>query len=142
MANVKIKSQMKPRKSRGSAMGVGILLVALMGDAGLVWGQAANLPSTRPLLDQLNHETQALFKEVAPSIVRVEMPLPTNVSLPPDDPLAKWAGRLDQNSLRQLMELQSGSPGTPYATSDIRPVSVPASSQESPSRRRISSFCA
>jgi S1-C subfamily serine protease len=111
-------------------VGVGVLLVALMGEAGLVWGQAANVPSTRPLLDQLNHETQALFKEVAPSIVRVEMPLPTNVSLPPDDPLAKWAGRLDQDSLRRLMELQSGSPGTPYATSDIRPVSVPASSQE------------
>ena len=69
------------------------VLVALFGKLALA--QTVDLPTTRPLLDQLNRETQSLFKEVAPSIVRVQLPLPSNLVLPPDDPLSKWAGRLD-----------------------------------------------
>jgi S1-C subfamily serine protease len=118
-------------KTHGSAVGVlTAILVALIGEWALA--QTADLPTTRPLLDQLNRETQSLFKEVAPSIVRVQLPLPTNLILPPDDPLSKWAGRLDQESLRRLAELQRDSSGTSFATAEIRPAAVPASSQATP----------
>jgi S1-C subfamily serine protease len=35
------------------------------------------LPTTRPLLDELNRETQELFKQTSPSVVRVQLPLPS-----------------------------------------------------------------
>jgi S1-C subfamily serine protease len=128
MANVEFNSK---SKTHGSAVGVLIVaLVALFGEWALA--QTVDLPTTRPLLDQLNRETQSLFKEVAPSIVRVQLPLPSNLVLPPDDPLSKWAGRLDQESLRRLAELQHDSPGTSFATAEIRPAAVPASSQAAP----------
>jgi S1-C subfamily serine protease len=127
MANVEFNSE---SKTHGIAVGVGIVLIALIGKWAVA--QTAELPSTRPLLDQLNRETQSLFKEVAPSIVRVQLPLPTNLVLPPDDPLSKWAGRLDQESLRRLAELQRESPGTSFATAEIRPAAVPASTQPAP----------
>src|SRR5271170_3947892 len=127
MAKVRFSSH---SRTHGIAVGVLLVLVGLIGDWAV--GQTTELPSTRPLLDQLNRETQSLFKEVAPSIVRVQLPLPTNLMLPPDDPLSKWAGRLDQESLRRLAELQRDSPGTSFATAEIRPAAVPASSQAAP----------
>src|SRR5580658_4232127 len=120
MAKVRFSSQ---SRTHGIAVGVLVVLVGMIGDwvASQTWGQTADLPSTRPLLDQLNRETQALFKEVAPSIVRVQMPLPTNLVLPPNDPLSKWASRLDPESLRRLAEVQRDLSGTSYATAEIRP---------------------
>jgi hypothetical protein len=81
-----------------------------------------DLATTRPLLDQLNRETQSLFKDVAPSIVRVQMPMPTSISLAPNDPLSKWANRLDPESLRRLAALERG-PAASFTTAEIRPAS-------------------
>ncbi len=136
MANVRFNSKTKTHGAAArlsSPKSVGVLitvLVALFGKLALA--QTVDLPTTRPLLDQLNRETQSLFKEVAPSIVRVQLPLPSNLVLPPDDPLSKWAGRLDQESLRRLAELQRDSSGASFATAEIRPAAVPASSQAAP----------
>ena len=131
MAKAKINPQ---SKTHGIAVGVGIMLIALIGDWGAshAWGQSTDLPTTRPLLEELNLETQSLFKEVGPSIVRVQLPMPTNLVLPPDDPMSKWVGRLDQEELRRLVDLQHGLPSTTYARAEIRPASVPASTQAAP----------
>ena len=85
-------------KIHGVALGAGLAILALIASRAL----ADDLPTTRPLLEQLNRETQALFKDVAPSIVRVQLPLPTNLALTPDNPLSKWTNRLDPDSLRRL----------------------------------------
>jgi hypothetical protein len=86
------------------------------------------------LLEALNHETQSLFHEVAPSIVRVQLPLPSNVVLPADNPMSKWVGRLDPDSLRRLIQMQQT--GSMPTVSEIRPTtmpdSAPAVSQPSP----------
>jgi S1-C subfamily serine protease len=116
-----------PMNARGAAVGFCLALLAFFSTES--FAQTTNLPSTRPLLDQLNRETRDLFQQVAPSIVRVQLPMPSNLILAPDDPLSKWAGRLDPDSLRRLAEIERGLPGTSYATAEIRPASAPASSQ-------------
>jgi hypothetical protein len=55
--------------------------------------------STRPLLKQLNEETQSLYKEVQTGVVRVQLPPPKWAAAPAladeDQPLKKWADQLD-----------------------------------------------
>ena len=114
-------------RARGAAVGFCALLLILFPT--LSFAQTADLPTSRPLLDELNRETQTLFKQIAPSIVRVQLPMPTNLSVSPDDPLAKWANRLDPASLARLEEIERGSPGTPYATAEIHPTTAPSSTQ-------------
>jgi S1-C subfamily serine protease len=116
-----------------AAVGLGAMLVAFIASYAAA---QSYLPTTRPLLEQLNHETQTLFKEIAPSIVRVQLPMPSNLILPPEDPLSKWAGKLDPDSLRRLEDLEHASPGASFATAEIRPASAlpssPAMTQQSP----------
>ncbi|MGA2439353.1 MAG: PDZ domain-containing protein [Tepidisphaeraceae bacterium] len=114
-------------RARGAAVGICALLLILFPPPSPA--QSADLPTSRPLLDELNHETQTLFKQIAPSIVRVQLPMPTNLSVSPDDPLAKWANRLDPVSLARLEEIERGSPGTPYLTAEIHPTTIPSSTQ-------------
>src|SRR5579862_2738159 len=79
-------------------------------------------PSPRPLFEQLNRETQSLFKEVAPSIVRVELPTP-NAGLVAQDPMAHWLNRLDPESLRRLREMLSHAPQNTFVRIEIHPSS-------------------
>ena len=74
--------------------------------------------------------------------MRVQLPLPTNLVLPLDDPLSKWASRLDPESLRRLAEVQRDLPGTSYATAEIRPaVGARLPRRRFHSKLRISSCC-
>jgi hypothetical protein len=72
-----------------------------------------------------------LFKDVAPCIVRVQLPLPTNLILPPENPMSKWAGQIGPEQLRYLMELEHGAPGASYARAEIEP--APAGATTAPS---------
>jgi S1-C subfamily serine protease len=123
-------SEVEFKAASGKSLGlaVGICAVFLILFPTLSPAQAVDLPTSRPLLDELNHETQTLFKQVASSIVRVQMPLPTNSWLPRDDPLAKWAGRLDPVSLARLEEIERASPAAPYAATEIHPTTIPSTS--------------
>jgi S1-C subfamily serine protease len=60
--------------------------------------------------------------------------MPSDMVLPPDDPLSKWAGRLDRDSLRRLADLEHSSPGASYSTAEIRPANSasPAATRQSP----------
>ncbi|MGD0464259.1 MAG: S1C family serine protease [Tepidisphaeraceae bacterium] len=122
-------------KAHGAAVGVFVALLTLL--PALVKAQIPSTPTTRPLLNELNRETQELFKQVSSSIVRVQMPLPTSISPVPDDPLSKWADRLDPQSLARLAELQRRAPGTSFATAEIRPTTAPSSSQPTVGQRVI-----
>jgi S1-C subfamily serine protease len=85
-----------------------------------------NLPTTRPLLDELNRETQALFSQTSPSVVRVQLPIP--MAAMADDPLSKWATRLDPQVRQRLEDLQTrGSPGI-LVREDIVPTTLPSGS--------------
>jgi S1-C subfamily serine protease len=115
------------RKVHGRAAWIFVALLTLL--PVLLKAQVPDIPTTRPLLSEMNRETQELFKQVSSSVVRVQMPLPTAVSPVPDDPLSKWADRLDPQSLARLVELQRRAPGTSIATAEIRPTTAPSSSQ-------------
>ncbi|HEY1922250.1 MAG TPA: S1C family serine protease [Tepidisphaeraceae bacterium] len=121
-------------KARGSAVGI---LIALLTCLPTLKAQQLESPTTRPLLNELNLETQELFKQIAPSIVRVQMPFPSNIAQPPDETLLKWADRLDPQSLARLAELQRRSPGITFATAEIRPTTIPSGAQPTVGRRVI-----
>jgi S1-C subfamily serine protease len=105
-------------KSLGHAVGFGAVLLILF--PALSAAQGLNLPTSRPLLEELNRETQTLFKQIAPSIVRVQMPMPTNLWPARDDLLAKWANRLDPVSLARLEEIERSSPAAPTTAPELR----------------------
>ncbi len=114
-------------KSRGIAAAICAILISSACESSP--GQTTQNSSDRPLLEQLNHETQDLFKHVAPSIVRVQLPMPTTFMLPPDDPLAKWAPQLDPASLARLVAMEHSASGVPFSTAEIRPTTEPTSAE-------------
>jgi len=124
MATIDANPECKPH---GFAVGVGVVLLALIANGAAV--QTSDPATPRPLLDQLNRETQSLFREVGPSIVRVQLPLPTNVVLAPDDPMAKWTNRLDPESLRRLAQLQLSGQQSSSPSAEIRATTLPDASQ-------------
>jgi len=109
-------------KAHGAAMGILVLLL-------IVIPASADQPTTRPLLDELNRETQNLFKQVSPSIVRVQLPLPSDVTLAPNDPLSKWANQLDPQTLANIADFERRSPGSSITAAEIQPSAVPSSTQ-------------
>lgn len=111
-------------KAHGAAMGVLSLLL-------IVLPAAADQPTTRPLLDELNRETQNLFKQVSPSIVRVQLPLPSNLTLSPSDPLTKWANQLDAQTLANIADFERRSPGSSITAAEIQPSEIPSTTQPS-----------
>src|SRR3954470_14765105 len=73
---------------------------------------AADPPATgtRPLLKQLNEETQSLYREIQAGVVRVQLPPPKWAGLPlaeQDNPVNKWGDRLDPAVRQQLQQDQA-----------------------------------
>lgn len=88
-------------------------------------------PATRPLLDELNRETQSLYNQAAPSIVRVQLPGVAYFAAG-EDPLAKWASRLDPDARRQLEEIERQQ-GQLFVREDIAPTTAPSDTTTAPS---------
>jgi S1-C subfamily serine protease len=109
-------------RAHGAVMGLLALLL-------IVIPAAADQPATRPLLDELNRETRNLFKQVSPSIVRVQLPLPSDVTLSPNDPLNKWANQLDAQTLANIADFERRSPGSSITAAEIQPSAAPSSTQ-------------
>ncbi len=64
---------------------------------------------TRPLLKQLNEETQSLYREVQAGVVRVQLPPPKWAGAPlaeRENPVHKWQGELDPAVKQKLEEQQ------------------------------------
>src|SRR5690242_8656995 len=61
-------------------------------------------PTTRPALDQLNRETQALYAQVQTGVYRVELPAPRWLNAYAMAPINKWDQKLDPEVRRQLAE--------------------------------------
>jgi S1-C subfamily serine protease len=86
---------------------------------------AADGPSERPLLEQLNRETEALYQDVSRGLLRVQLPPPRWVEEPAaaENPLSKYK-ELDPKVRREL-ELRrrkaagrAGAEGEPLARAD------------------------
>jgi hypothetical protein len=59
-----------------------------------------------PLLEQLNRETQSLYREVQGGLVRVQLPTPKWIrdAAAKDDPLARWANVIDPQVKQRIDE--------------------------------------
>src|SRR3954467_15933365 len=65
--------------------------------------------AARPLLKQLNEETQSLYREVQAGVVRVQLPPPKWAGAPlaeRENPVHKWQGELDPAVKQKLEEQQ------------------------------------
>ena len=62
---------------------------------------AAPPPTSRPMLDELNRETESLYKEVGASLVRVQMPKPRWMSDYANAPMNRW-DKLDPEVRKRL----------------------------------------
>jgi S1-C subfamily serine protease len=118
----------KPRRGWGAAA---MLLAATAAPAGIGLAASADdstnpgSATTRPLLQELNRETQSLYKDAAPAIVRLELPLPQEAELL-DDPLAKWAGQLDPAVRQRLEDMQQREGGPALVREEITPATAPS----------------
>ena len=81
-------------------------------------------PTSRPFLDELNRETQVLFNQASPSVVRLQLPI---ASFAMDDELLnKWSDRLDPEVRRRLEELENRGPAEGLVREDIVPTTLPS----------------
>lgn len=73
----------------------------------IVCGAAAGADNY-PLLEELNRQTQSLYREVEAGLVRVQLPLPKwlQEAARQDDPLRKWDASLDPEVRRNLEQYQ------------------------------------
>src|SRR5688500_5392995 len=105
------------------------LCIAAGASAPSAWAQ------TYPLLEEINRQTQSLYRDVQAGIVRVQLPVPRWVqeAAAKDDPLRRWEKVMDP-AVRQKLELQrlQGNQGVPVRITPVvlppttRPASRPA----------------
>jgi S1-C subfamily serine protease len=117
--------------SVGRSTGLGLALLAsifVSGNSSLTLAQTQSSqdssPTPRPLLDELNRETQSLFKQTAPGIVRLHLPVSGPLASD-DDPLRKWNSRLDPEVRQRLEELVLRDQGRMFVREDIIPATSP-----------------
>jgi len=91
------------------------VILATIASVALAQPQAAPAPTTAPIapiapsLEALSRETRALFEEVRPGVVRVQLPptyWPAQQS-GANDPLEKWKSRLDPAVRQKIEEVQA-----------------------------------
>jgi S1-C subfamily serine protease len=92
-----------------------------------------SVATTRPLLEELNHETRSLFKQIAPSIVRVELPYPTGFVLLPANPLQNLD--TDPDALARYMQNQRLSLDHNYRVAEMLPATIPSATEPGQGRR-------
>src|SRR5947209_7862075 len=66
----------------------------------------SSLSASRPMLDELNRETQALYHEVTTGVVRVQLPQPKWANAYAMAAIDKWQARLDPEVRRTLQQQQ------------------------------------
>jgi hypothetical protein len=83
-----------PIVSRRHLKWVGMLLLVctakVMAEEPLSSAASPSAPTTRPVLDALNRETQALFREARTGVVRVQLPAPKWLNAYTADSMNRW----------------------------------------------------
>src|SRR5258708_821102 len=93
-----------PSFLRPFAVQLGIAVAALLLAGTLADAQqkpAEPAPSRRPMLDELNRETEALYRDVAASLVRVQLPQPRWMGEYAMAPMKNW-DKLDPDVRKRL----------------------------------------
>jgi hypothetical protein len=123
------------------ARSIPFVILATLAPFALAQPEPATAPTTAPIapsLEALSRETRALFEEVRPGVVRVQLPptyWPAQQS-GASDPLEKWKSRLDPAVRQKLEEVQAqaraaaaANPNAPHDAelrAEITPTTQPA----------------
>src|SRR5688572_8962771 len=92
-----------------------------------------------PLLEEINRQTQSLYRDVQSGIVRVQLPVPRWVqeAAGSDDPLQRWDKVIDP-AVKQKLEQQrlEGNKGVPVRVTPVvlAPTTKPAAATTRPAK--------
>src|SRR5688572_32603036 len=92
-----------------------------------------------PLLEEINRQTQSLYRDVQAGIVRVQLPVPRWVqeAAASDDPLRRWDKVIDP-AVKQKLEQQrlEGNKGVPVRVTPVvlAPTTKPAAATTRPAK--------
>src|SRR5437870_2712315 len=90
---------------------------------------------TYPMLEQLNRETQSLYRDVQGGLVRVQLPTPRWIrdAAAKDDPLSKWGNVIDPQVKAKIEQQRNEIAKTGELRKKLEPVIVAPSTQPSAS---------
>jgi hypothetical protein len=115
-----------------------IFLAGALAAGGLLAISPPAIGQAYPLLEQLNRESQSLYKEVQGGIVRVQLPTPKWIrdAAAGDDPLRKWDSQaIDPNVKKQLDNARARVAATGKPAKIDATVIEPAPASGSPATR-------
>src|SRR5687767_5560043 len=114
-------------------------LVLTMACGAVVGGVAPARGQNYPLLEEINRQTQSLYRDVQSGIVRVQLPVPRWVqeAAGSDDPLQRWDKVIDP-AVKQKLEQQrlEGNKGVPVRVTPVvlAPTTRPAAAAAAATR--------
>src|SRR3954471_14150088 len=93
---------------------------------------------TYPMLEQLNRETQSLYRDVQTGLVRVQLPTPKWIreEAAKDDPLRKWGNVIDPQ-VKAKIDQQRNEVAQKGISKKLEPVIVAPSTQPSNSAQKV-----
>src|SRR4051812_37648154 len=102
--------------------------------AAVLAAPCALVADTYPMLEQLNRETQSLYRDVQAGLVRVQLPTPKWIrdAAAKDDPLAKWEKVIDPK-VKASIEQQRRQIAEKGQPKKLEPILVTPSTQPSSS---------
>jgi hypothetical protein len=94
---------------------------------------------TYPMLEQLNRETQSLYRDVQGGLVRVQLPTPKWIrdAAAKDDPLRKWGNVIDPKVKEKIDQERSEIAKSGQLRRKLEPVIVAPSTQPSSSAGKV-----
>src|SRR5215216_5570576 len=104
--------------------------------AAVLAAPCALVADTYPMLEQLNRETQSLYRDVQGGLVRVQLPTPKWIrdAAAKDDPLRKWGNVIDpkvkEKIDQQRKEIEQKGVGKKLEPKIVAPSTQPAGSAE------------
>lgn len=106
--------------------------------AAVLAAPAALLGDGYPMLQQLNQETQSLYRDVQSGLVRVQLPTPKWIrdAAAKEDPLQKWGNIIDPQ-VKQKIEQQRSEIARRGVSRRIEPVIVAPSTQPASSAEKV-----
>src|SRR5688500_3746320 len=114
-------------------------LVLTMACGAVVGGVAPARGQNYPLLEEINRQTQSLYRDVQAGIVRVQLPVPRwgEEAAASDDPLRRWDKVMDPGAKQKLEQQRlEGNKGVPVRVTPVvlAPATRPAATATRPAK--------
>src|SRR3954470_20977561 len=110
-----------------------IFAAAVLAAPAALWGEGY------PMLQQLNQETQSLYRDVQSGLVRVQLPTPKWIrdAAAKDDPLRKWGNVIDPQVKAKIEQQQKDIAKNGELRKRLEPKIVAPSTQPANSAQKV-----